>query len=399
MKTLLLASALIVGTALSARADTTADQLAQAQLVSAQAQAAASQQAALKGAVPGTGYSGAVKLDSAAGTLEATLIDAELVRKIAAQIRTRIGLAGEGAPLVVLRRAAYPDLSAGPLFDAQVAFLGERLSQDIQAVQIQLDAAAEPAAPPAPSQSKLHPKRRSVTHRAAPVLGASPIGAVLQLAPALISYASTDYEVQGLSVSPDDLLLSAALQEAGGAMDGDLADPTDANGDIFAKLDELNDRIQTANQRILEANRVMAKAPKAKDGQPDPLADLKQATGALAADIATADAFIATLTKSGSGALSLVAQSKTLASAIDQGGLLLIKTHAAGGSVVTEHNLIAGLFGVPMKVSGGVVASFVYYPPGHSAKGRKAGMVVVKSGQIKLDAITPAALEALGQPN
>ena len=88
-----------------------------------------------------------------------------------------------------------------------------------------------------------------------------------------------------------------------------------------------------------------------------------------------------------------------LASAIDQGGLLLIKTHAAGGSVVTEHNLIAGLFGVPMKVSGGVVASFVYYPPGHSAKGRKAGMVVVKSGQIKLDAITPAALEALGQPN
>ena len=182
-------------------------------------------------------------------------------------------------------------------------------------------------------------------------------------------------------------------------MDGDLADPTDANGEIFAKLDELNDRIQTANQRILEANRVIAKAPKAKDGQPDALADLKQATGALSADIATADAFIATLTKSGSGALSLVAQSKTLASAIDQGGLLLIKTHAAGGSVVTEHNLIAGLFGVPMKVSGGVVASFVYYPPGHSAKGRKAGMVVVKSGQIKLDAITPATLEALGQPN
>lgn len=316
----------------------------------AAADAASARISAATAAVPGSGLSPSTSLSGANAGFEETTLGAATVIKLAARHIAAI-LPHDKETLLLVGGVASPDTSAWLMFQQRSAGLLAQLKADEKTLKHALGAGQ----PPAPS-----PKAESFFS-----------GGGVALAPKVLSYFLTNYQVAGFNITVDDYLLNAALLETGARV-------TLASQQAEAAIpDEISKPIERLQAGSVAASALVVKATAAQarlantTGPNAPgakiQADLiKSLVASLTADIGTNGAFITSLSGGPgvAGNLGAVLQARLVdrAMSAEGGGLLFVKQHSVAGGVITKTNLWSNLGAMPLYTSAGLVVSFVYYP-------------------------------------
>jgi len=201
----------------------------------------------------------------------------------------------------------------------------------------------------------------------------------------------SDYTVQGIAITPDDLLLAKTVAAAAR---GRVTVPTlipsiyrpaalTSDNPIVMALDALGSRRTRAEQ--LAATHRKTAAALTKMGKPqagaakansDVAAQLDAAVKALEDYLAK----LGTPDEKGTNILAEAARQSRMRSDLQAGAhLLTVKMNAAGGSSYTTKNFWTFLGGVPFRVSGGATASYTLIA-GDTGEVRAAGAYGVAGG-------------------
>ena len=358
-----------------------------------------SQAAILKNefSVPASGYTGEVKLGDKAGVIEGTLLAARATEAAAERIATEIAKKGN-APIVLYGGTDLPDFQALEAFQAQYAGLEnslEKAATDLAKAQEAVQALQGP-------QPEF-----------APVAGVAAVGAGLDAANKILGFFRTDYSIQGVSVSNDDLLLVTALAGSLDQRGTAVEIPALYNAAALHQMSGVVSKLETLAasrgqvQQIVDAAAKRADqltAGAAKELDPErkkklvsAAAELKSAGDQAKAALALYDGFLTKLTSAddkGKFPLSsLIQQDAIRAKLADKANLLSVKMSAAGGSTYTKKNMWSFFGGMPFYIRGGVVVSYVLMD-GRSGAVLSAGAVPLDGEFFRVNNL-PADMRAL----
>lgn len=366
--------------------DPAAAQLAsatQAAGVAAQQKALSDSQAAIlknNFTVPDSGFTGDIKPGDKAGTVESSLLAAKALNDVAQKIKTRIGTKG-GASIVLYGGSDLPDFQALISYQAQYQIVSSTLDQSLEKINKSQEKC----------NSLLPPRTES------PAL----IGAAFDAANKLLGFFRTDYAIQGVGVTPDDLLLISAL--SGVLNDKTVNVPALYNPAALAGYSQIisNLNLLTSKRVALQASADLGISSSAdlitaagsqpdatkKKAQQDAAADLKTSADQAKAAIALYDGLITKLTTPDDKAkvpLAAIIQQDVVHTLLSTGSsLLTAKISSAGGTYYTRKNLWSFFGGMPFFSMGGVVVSYALFD-GKSGAVLSAGALPVAGGFVKV---------------
>ncbi len=356
---------------------------AQKSLADAQKAQSDSQLAAFKariGDVPASGVTGGVDVKEKTGELEAALLAMRAVREAA----TRIGDSAHkvlpaASKVVVMSSTDVPTFQNMMAYDTEVAVVLKALDDAVNA-----------ASPPGPG----------VRAEAVPVFGAA--GLILDATNKLLSFFRTDYVVGGITLTLDDVVALNEVAErlthlkfavtAPSIYDpGSLAAAAKFFVDDVTRLSVLRQKAEALIKKLDEeigTFKTAIAAEKVETTKKALEAQLAAKTG-LAAGLRSATALmdgwyskLGAPDGKGVAALVNVAKEKSIAAAIKEGSLLVLKVQKAGGGYLTKKNLWTFFGGMPLFHMGGAAVSFTLLN-GTTGAIQTAGVVPIHGGFIK----------------
>jgi hypothetical protein len=369
----------------------TAQYSAEKAAAEARTAANAAQVGATIGTVPNSGLSGAVSVKTDAGKGEATLLSAVAVARAASFIaRDVMAAAKDSKPRqIIIATGDRPRFQYWRMF-----VLRQGLIQKAAEVATRLDDTASKADNRLPT-----PQPGTGVHTEAAPLAVA--GAALDALKNLGSFFQSDYEIGGISLSPDDSLLSAAVARdlAAQVQTIDSTRYLPATGDkaLQGGLEVLEQivspaaqKISSATQRAKDLRARAAKEPNLQESLENVAAmydrsaaawkEVSDSYATLLKDLATPDA---------NGVLLAfkVADDQFLSNALADGDtILFLKVNNAVGGYYTKKNLWTFLGGMPFYTMGGAVVSFTLIE-GANGKVLAAGTYPVHSGYAKANAV------------
>lgn len=364
--------------------DPAAAQLAaatQAANVAAQQKALSDSQAAIlknKFTVPDSGYTGDIKPGDKAGSVEASLLAARALNVAAGIIAVKVGDKA-GSSVVLYGGSDLPDFQSLIAFRAQYHAIDTALDEALRKMD----------EPQAKAQALLGPQVEFVS----PAM----IGAGLDAANKILGYFRTDYSIQGVTITADDLLLINALAGAFTEKGKKVSVPALYNapallGDsaIITQLDGLTSKRVALQQKVdLAASTVdalIAAAGKDTDAakkkqKADAAAILKTASDQGKVTVSLYDGLLTKLTSPDDKAkipLAAIIQQDAIRSALAGGAnLMTAKISSAGGTYYTRKNLWSFFGAMPFFTMGGVIVNYSLFD------GRTG--VVLGAGAVPLD--------------
>ena len=367
--------------------DPAATQLAaatQAANVAAQQKTLSDSQAAIlknNFTVPDSGFTGDIKPGDKAGTVESSLLAAKALNDVALKIKGRIN--GKAATSIVLYGSSdLPDFQSLIAYQAQYQMISSALDQSLEKINT--------------SQAKANLLLTAKTE--SPAL----IGAAFDAANKLLGFFRTDYAIQGVSVTPDDLLLisalSGVLSETKTVIVPALYNPAAlaASSTIMTNLNTLTFKrialqasadLGTSSSADLGTAAGNEKDAVKKKAEQDAAADIKTAADQAKAAIALYDGLITKLTTPDDKAkvpLAAIIQQDVIHTALSGGAsLLTAKISSAGGTYYTRKNLWSFFGGMPFFSMGGVVVSYNLFN-GQSGAVLSAGAIPISGGFVKV---------------
>jgi len=328
--------------------------------------------------VPESGYTGDIKVGDKAGGVEASLLAARAVNLAASKIMKRIGHKA-GDSIVLYAGSDLPDFQSLIAFRAQCQTIGTTLD----------DALGKLDAPQANAQALLGPRVEFVS----PAM----IGAGLDAANKILGFFRTDYSIQGVTVTADDLLLINAL--AGDLTDKGVKVRLPALYNASALLDDspiitqlgsltservaLQQKVDLASSTVEALSTAAGKEtdPAKKAQKVDAAAKLKTASDQGKVTVSLYDGFLTKLTTPDDKAklpLAAIIQQDAVRSALKGGAnLMTAKISSAGGTYYTRKDLWSFFGRMPFFTMGGVVANYSLF------KGETG--VILSAGAIPLD--------------
>lgn len=332
-------------------------------------------------AVPDSGFTGSISVGDKAGTIEASLLAADALNLAASRIAMDSKATGK---LILYTTGQVPD------FQALLTFRSQKTSIDtlLQSATTRLDQVIPEAAPLLP-----------------PILDAvfpSMVGAAFDAANKLLGYFRTDYAIQGVSLTPDDVLLTNALASKLSSQATVLV-PATYNAAAFATDNPILGELTTLatnrvflQQKTEVAEGIVTALDKAATSEAD--AAKKQQEKAVSAEIKTAsdqarlvlamyDGFMAKITTPDDKTqvpLTAIIQQNAIQTALAGGAnLMTAKLSTVGGSYYTRKNLWSFFGGMPFFTMGGAVVTYNILD-GRSGAVLSAGVVPVDGGFYKI---------------
>ena len=361
----------------------------QAAGIAAQKKALSDSQAAIlknNFTVPDSGYTGDIKAGDKAGSFEASLLAARALNLAADHIATKIHTkVSEGSSIILYGGSDLPDFQSLIAYQTQIQIIEKALA----------DALNKMDGPQTEANRLLGAKREFVT----PAM----IGAGLDAANKLLGFFRTDYSIQGVAVTADDLLLIDALAGALSEEKVNVSLPALYNapallGDspIVSQLSSLATERMALQQKVdLAAKGVDALTTAAgketdagkKKQMVDAAANLKTASDQGKVGVALYDGFITKLTTPDDKAkvpLAAIIQQEAVRSALKGGAnLMTAKISSAGGTYYTRKNLWSFFGAMPFFTMGGVVVDYSLFN-GKTGVVLSAGAVPVDGGFFKV---------------
>lgn len=391
--------------------DPVAAQLAaatQAASLAAQRKALSDSQAAIlknQFAVPDSGYTGEVKAGDKAGNIEAAMLAAGALNRASEIIVGKVKDLVAKKEVVLVGGSDLPDFQPLIAYRAQLKLISNSMEKSIS----NLDA-------PIAAANQRIPSMEAVTPAA--------VGLALDAANKLLGFFRTDYSIQGVSVTTDDLLLISALSENLTQKAGSVSMPAvynakaldfsiDAPSPVITELTGLTDsRVQlqqkvdyasaSADKLTALAGDLTAEAKSESDetkmkallGSAAELtkvsADLKSAGDKGKAAISLYDGMLTKLTTPDEKAklpLAVIIQLQSIRDRLSGGALLMsAKISSVGGSCYTKKNMWTFFGQMPFYVMGGAVVNFTLFD-GTSGKVLSAGAIPVDGGFFKVDKV------------
>lgn len=366
-----------------------ADDSATAQLLAAtQAATIAAQQKSLSDTqaammktnfnVPDSGFAGDVKAGDKAGTVEASLLATRALNLAAGIIVSRIGTKA-GSSVVLYGGTDLPD------FQSLISYLAQS-----QAIDKALDdALLKMDDPQARADALLGPQPEFVT----PAM----VGAGFDAANKLLGFFRTDYTIQGVAVTADDLLLINALADALTEKRISVRLPALYNAPalletspIVTKLDLLTAKRVALQQKADLAYSTAAALTSAAASEADAAtkkrkveacASLKTVSDQAKVVVGLYDGLLTRLTAPDDRAkvpLAAIIQQEAIRSALQNGAnLMTAKMSSSGGTYYTRKNFWSFFGAMPFFTMGGVVVNYSLFD------GRTG--IVLSAGAIPLD--------------
>jgi hypothetical protein len=371
--------------------DTQLDAATAAASLAAQQKALSDAQAAIlknKFSVPDSGYTGEVKVGDKAGQMEGALLSSVAVRTAATGIAKNVAMKSNAPKLVLYAGSDLPDFQALIAFETQATGLEKALD----------DAQAQMDGPKQAAVELLHLVQTEFV--ATPAL----IGAGLDAVNKLLGFFRTDYSVQGIAVSSDDVqlidALAGALTEYGkqvflpalynpNPLMGTSGIVTRMNS-LSQKRVQLQQAIDVSSGLVDKLNTVAAlpaTAPDVKKKMIDAAANLKTAVDRAKSAATLYDGAVGKLTTpddKGKLPLALVIQQDAVRTMLKNGAdLMTAKVSSTGGSYYTKKNLWTFFGGMPFFVMGGVVVDYAVFK-GSTGEVVIAGGVPIDGGFHKI---------------
>ncbi|HEV2274912.1 MAG TPA: hypothetical protein VGR96_12150 [Acidobacteriaceae bacterium] len=357
-----------------------------ANLAAQQKSLADSESAVLKSRfdVPDSGYTGETKAGDKAGAIEAALLAAHALNSAAETIAQRIAPKA-GKAVVLYGGSDLPDFQALIGFQAQAQAIDKALDEALGAMD----------GPLTKANNLLGPQYEFVT----PAM----IGEGMEAANKLLGFFRTDYTIQGVTVTPDDLLLINAVAGALTNRQVNVSVPALYNapallGDsaILATLDSLaNKRValqQKADVAVTTADSLTADAGTETDAQRkkerlDAAAGLKAVSDHAKGVLTLYDSLITKITTADEKAklpLAGIIQQEGVRGALRDGAnLMTVKISSAGGTYYTRKNLWSFFGAMPFYTMGGVVVHYSLFD-GKTGFVLSAGTVPFNGGFYKV---------------
>jgi hypothetical protein len=352
--------------------------------LAAQQKALADSQAGIvkdKFTVPDSGFTGSISAGDKAGTIEASLLAAEALNIAATYIAKDVKATGT---LVLYTTTQVPD------FQALISFRTQRTSTDalLQAAADKLDQVMLKAA------ALLPPAREAAFP--------SMIGAAFDAANKLLGYFRTDYAIQGINLTPDDVLLINALSSKLSGQATVLVPATYNAAALATEVPILTQLNSLASKRIFlqqksdVAGTLVTALDKAAATETD--AAKKQQETSVSAELKTAadqakialtlyDGLMTKITTPDDKAqvpLTAIIQQDAVQTALAGGArLMTAKLSTVGGSYYTRKNLLSFFGGMPFFTMGGVVVSYNILD-GKTGAVLSAGVVPIDGGFYKV---------------
>lgn len=373
-------------------ASKSAKEIADAQKARAEAEAAALK--AKIGEVPQSGISGNVKLEQGAASFETALLAARAAvtaSKLIADAVVQSASAVSGAKLLVFAAGEVPDFQAISVFFSQRTITLRAL---VDAVSLSDEA------------TKAEAVSRTESVAAA--------GVALDAVTKLLGFFKSDFEVRGSEVTADHSLLAravagellvllagrevelhlkgtfnpSALATVANTFENELASLTFQRDKAAAALID-QERKSVDLQTKLSA--ITGDTPEEKEFK-RPLGEQQKrhqvAADKLKAALTAYDTLVSKLASPDANLTALVRELDVWSTLNEPANLLLlVKMDKAGGSNFTQKNLWTGIFGMPFKVMGGVIASYSLFQ-GSTGAVLASGVVPVHGGFSKVDEIT-----------
>lgn len=349
------------------------------------------------GDVAGSGITGAVDAKDKAGNLEAMLLAGKAAGAWAVKVAGLIPAPAAETTLVILASGDAPTFQALAIYKSQVSIVDSTFEEGMKKTTKANQDADPSTLPPAPAAPMVAP------------LAAA--GITLDAATKLLSYFRSDFSVQGISLTPDDLILvTAAADVFSKKMNYKVVVPTVYSGGLLAdnnpvviSLAKMQLQKNTAQQNLAyhqDMTERFAAAAKQKDTKPEAAkgfqskADIhKSAADWWKAWVAGFDAIFSKLTATddkGGSPLAAVLKVQALKVAIGSSGqLLVVKQHGGAGAYYTEKNLWTTFGKMPFFVAGGIVGSYSLVD-GNSGRVVSAGIIPVHGGYMKVSDVEAA---------
>lgn len=370
------------------------DDPATAQLTAAtQAASLAAQQKALSDSqaailktnftVPDSGFTGDIKPGDKAGTVESALLAAKALNDVAIAIGAKV-LPKAGTSIILYGGSDLPDFQPLISYQAQYQMINSALDESLEKIN----------KAQAVANGLLVAKTEFVT----PAM----IGAGFDAANKLLGFFRSDYAIQGVTVTPDDLLLINALA---GVLSTRTTvslpalynpDALAANSPIIANLKLLTTKrvalqvsADTGSSSVNDLNTAAGTEnnPGKKKLEQGAAVDLKTATDQAKAAIALYDGLLTKLTTPDDKAkapLAAIIQLDVIHSALSKGATLMTaKISSAGGTYYTRKNLWSFFGGMPFFNMGGVVVSYSLFN-GQTGAVLSAGAIPIDGGFVKV---------------
>jgi hypothetical protein len=336
--------------------------------------------------VPDSGYTGDIKPGDKAGGVEASLLAARAVKIAADSIVKGLGIT-DGDSIVLYGGSDLPDFQSIIAFQTQYKMINKALDEALGKMD----------APQAKAEALLGPRLEFVS----PAM----IGAGLDAANKILGFFRTDYSIQGVTVTADDLLLINALADALvlSAKEVKVSLPALYNspallGDspIVTQLDSLTDKRVALQQKVdLAASTVDALTAAAgketddarKKQKVDAAASLKTASDQGKVTVSLYDGLLTKITTPDDKAkvpLAAIIQQAAVRSALEGGAkLMTAKISSAGGTYYTRKNFWSFFGAMPFFTMGGVVVNYSLFA-GKTGFVLRAGEVPVDGGFFKV---------------
>ncbi len=347
--------------------------------------------AALKaqiGEIPSSGFTGDVKLEEGAGTVEAALLAAKAVETAAHRIVEALPKQEANKTVLLFSASEIPNFQAQIAYNAQVSLV-ENAFIEAQNTSNKADVTA----PGLPGT-----KREAVA-------AAGAIGLTLDAINKLVGFFRTDYTVGGVDFTLEDALLVHAVAGlvAGSGKNLDVQLPavyspgalTDVVFKILNKIKSLSLLKLGAQTKASRHDEISAgfteeagkeTNPQNKDDLLNKAKTHKDAADAWKATMGLYDSFISKLTTAddkGIAPLTNVIREGVVAESLLNGNLLLlVKLQKSGGAYYTKKNLFTFFGGMPFYHMGGVVTSFVLLD-GKTGMVLVSGVVPIHGGFVK----------------
>ncbi len=358
---------------------------ADAQKAQSDAEVAATKAALGTGGASGSGITGSVSMTDKAGAIEATLLATKALQQGAAIITAALDQKVDKKKVVVAASLAeVPSFETLSLYRAQRAVVDKALADAITTASDAMTASARYA------------QGGVGSHAFIPAAGT-----ILDSVNTLLSYFRTDYTLGGVDVALEESALiaatSATLTQQGYRVGlpriYDPASLTASSAIVqeIAALNVLRQRAGNMNDDLAKRAGDTAKALEAvkPPTDPKPIADaaakIKEATAGLTAAIAVYDSWfgkLATVDDKGGSLLGNIVQQQSMAVAIQDGYLLVLKVQKAGGGYLIKKSLWTFFGGMPLYHMGGVSVSFELFD-GRSGQVLASGLVPVYGGFVK----------------
>ncbi len=356
---------------------------ATANLAAQQKALADSQAGIVKGnfTVPESGFTGSITAGDKAGTIEASLLAAGALNIAAAHIAKDVKATGT---IILYTTSQVPD------FQALISFRAQRTSTDalLQSAADKLDQVMPKAAPLLPA-----------VHEAA---FPSMVGAAFDAANKLLGYFRTDYTIQGITLTPDDVLLINALSSKlsgkatvlvpatynAAALGTEVPILTQLKSMASMRI-EVQQKADVASGLVTALDKAAAtEADGAKKQQEISVsAELKTAADQAKIALTLYDGLMAKITTPDDKAqvpLTAIIQQDAVQTALAGGArLMTAKVSTVGGSYYTRKNLWSFFGCMPFFTMGGVVVSYNILD-GKTGAVLSAGVVPIDGGYYKV---------------